>query len=103
MPKGVTRGNAERFLNDVPEEYQFWLNDGSTIKNVEQLADSLRNMNEETFRYHSNKEKTDFSNWLRDIVGDDKLARELIKNKNKITAYNKVKDRIALLKRIRRT
>lgn len=102
MPKGVTRGDAERFLNDVPEEYQFWVNDGTTIRNVEQLAEMLKNMNEETFRYHSNKEKTDFSNWLRDIVGDEKLANELIKNKSKDSAYNKIRERIALLKRIRR-
>lgn len=102
MPKGVTRGDAERFLNDVPEEYQFWLKDGSTIRNVEQLAESLKNMNHETFKHHSNNEKTDFSNWLRDIVGDEKLARDLMKNKSKDSAYNKVKDRIALLKRIRK-
>ncbi|MEM4245198.1 MAG: hypothetical protein QW404_00990 [Candidatus Nanoarchaeia archaeon] len=102
MPKGITRGDAERFLNDVPEEYQFWVNDGTTIRNMEQLADALRNMNEETFRYHSNKEKSDFSNWLKDIVGDEKLARDLMKNKNKISAYNKVKERVSLLKRIRK-
>lgn len=102
MPKGVTRGDAERFLNDVPEEYQFWVNDGTTIKNIEQLADSLRNMDDQTFRYHSNNEKTDFSNWIRNVIGDEKLARDLVKNKNKISAYNKVRERLALLKKLRR-
>lgn len=102
MPKGVTRGDAERFLNDVPEEYQFWSKDGTTFRNVEQLAEAIKNMDDETFKHHSNQEKTDFSNWLRDIVGDEKLARDLMKNKSKDSAYNKVRERIALLKRIRR-
>lgn len=102
MPKGVTSGDAERFLNDVPEEYQFWVNDGTTIRNIEQLAEALRNMNEETFKHHANNEKKDFSNWLKDIVGDEKLAKELMKNKSKDSAYKKVKERIALLKRLRR-
>ncbi len=102
MPKGVTRGDAERFLSDVPEEYQFWVNDGKAIKSVEQLAEALKGMDEDTFKYHSNKEKADFSNWLKDIVGDEKLAKDLMKNKSKDSAYSKVKDRISLLKRIRR-
>ncbi|MFH1331720.1 MAG: hypothetical protein ABIH63_00340 [archaeon] len=102
MPKGVTRGDAERFLNDVPEEYQFWAKDGATIRNIEQLAEALKNMDHEIFKHHSNNEKTDFSNWLRDIVGDEKLARDLMKNKSKDSAYNKIKDRIALLRRIRK-
>ena len=102
MSKGVIRGDAERFLNDVPEEYQFWAKDGNTIRNVEQLAEALKNMNDETFKHHSNQEKTDFTNWLRDIVGDEKLAKDLMKNKSKDSAYKKVRERIALLKRIRR-
>ncbi len=102
MPKGVTRGDAERFLNDVPEEYQFWAKDGTTIRNVEQLAEAIKNMEEDTFKHHSNKEKTDFSNWLKDIVGDEKLANDLMKNKSKDSAYKKVRERLALLKRIRR-
>jgi hypothetical protein len=102
MPRGVTRDDAERFLNEVPQEYQFWLKDGTTIRNVEQLAEALSNMDEDTFRHHSNKEKTDFSNWLKDIVGDEKLAKDMMKNKSKDSAYTKVKDRIALLKRIRK-
>lgn len=102
MPKGVTRGDAERFLNDVPEEYQFWANNGTTIRNVEQLAEAIKNMDEQTFKHHSNNEKTDFSNWLRDIVGDEKLATDLMKNKSRDSAHKKIRERLALLKRIRK-
>lgn len=102
MPKGVNKYDAERFLNDAPEEYKFWVNDGTTITNIEQLAEALKNMDHETFRYHSNQEKTDFSNWIRNIIGDEKLAKELTKNKNKETAHKKVKERVALLKKLKK-
>jgi len=34
-------------------------------------------MNEETFGYHSNETKSDFSNWVKDVIGDEKLAADL--------------------------
>lgn len=102
MSKGVTKGDAERFLNDVPEEYKFWVNNGIAIRNVEQLAEALKNMDHETFKHHSNQEKTDFSNWIRNIIGDEKLAKDLTKNKNKEAAHKKVKERVALLKKLKK-
>ena len=71
-------------MQDVPEEKKFWVVDGTTIKNLEELSQSLRAMNEETFNYHVNENKNDFYNWIKDVIQDEELA-ESIQNKDRIT------------------
>jgi hypothetical protein len=54
-------------------------------------------MPDEAFAFHSNAEKSDFSNWVRDVIGDEKLARDLIKSPNQMQAAKCVTTRIAFL------
>jgi hypothetical protein len=60
-------------------------------------------MPEETFRYHSNETKTDFSNWVRDVIGDEKLARDLLGCAGAAQAAVSVRKRITWLKSRART
>jgi hypothetical protein len=65
-------------LTKAPAEYVFWCRNGSTFSDLIELAEGLRTMSDETFAYHSNLEKHDFSNWIRDILGDEELADTLM-------------------------
>jgi len=69
--------DAQKFLAIVPDEYVFRCHDGRVLKNMKDLEEALATMADETFAYHSNSEKKDFSSWVRDIIGDERLAKDL--------------------------
>lgn len=76
--KSAAKPQPDR-LADVPEEKRFYCNDGRIINNMEELVSALKVMSDETFRYHANESKNDFSTWIADVIGDDKLAADLRK------------------------
>ncbi|MBI2651155.1 hypothetical protein HYX01_01670 [Candidatus Woesearchaeota archaeon] len=90
---------AKKVLSDVNAEQCFWVNNGAVLKNLEELYQALSKMKKETYIYHANKEKNDFSNWAKDVLNDDKLADELLKVKSRTNALSKVKQRIQYLKK----
>jgi len=57
------------------------------------LKDALDLMNDETYTYHASREKNDFSNWIKDIIGDEKLARDLSRASDRRQAFDCVKTR----------
>lgn len=98
--KGVEEMKKEeaiKILGDFSDV--FWCHDGKVFKNLYELRDGLRNMSEETYRYHVNQEKNDFSNWVRDVIRDEKLAKDLKKAKNKEDAAKIVENRIKQLEK----
>jgi hypothetical protein len=88
---------AQKFLVDVPPEYVFWCNDGKVFRRMKELGDALSVMTEETYGYHCNAEKKDFSNWVRDIIGDVKLAKELEEATSRSLAAWQVATRMSFL------
>ena len=94
----VNEGIALKFLGDVPEDKVFYSHDGRILKNVSDLSIALGEMSDETFAYHSNTEKTDFSNWVKDVIGDEKLASDIQKSGSRLRAAKAVFDRIAFLR-----
>ena len=95
----VTKSVAEKRLADVSQDRQFWCQDGRVLKSLQELESALREMGEDTFRHHSSEARNDFSNWVRGVIGDEKLARDLSKSKTITQAAGKVADRIAWLKK----
>lgn len=95
----VTRTVARKWLAGVPEDKVFWVQDGRVLKNLADLEAALKEMSEETFRYHLNESKNDFSNWVRDVIGDEKLAGDLWVSTTHNQAIEAVSDRLAYLKR----
>jgi hypothetical protein len=85
-------------LEDVSGDKVFWCSDGKVIKNLKELASALKEMTEEIYLRHANGEKNDFSNWVRDVIGDVTLAYQLKKAKTRVTAARRVKDRLEWLK-----
>lgn len=93
----ISKEEANRRLGDVPDEKRFWCNDGRFVKSLGELEKALKDMSDETFHYHSGEERSDFSNWVRDVIGDDKLARDLGKARSRTQAEQAVAGRIAFL------
>jgi hypothetical protein len=84
-----------RTLEDIDGDKRFFCQDGCVIKNMTELIDCLNHMTEEVFRHHVTPEKNDFSNWIRDVLGNEKLANELYNASSPQEAAKIVTERVA--------
>jgi predicted transcriptional regulator len=65
-------------LNEnVPPQFNFGVHDGKVLKSLRDLKAALYNMSDDTYRYHANKDKNDFANWVNDVFQAPALAQEL--------------------------
>jgi hypothetical protein len=94
--KAKGKKQPEKLLVKVPAQYVFYCHDGSIFADLRELAGGLKAMSDETFGHHSNLQKQDFSNWVRDVIGDEELADDLAKASNRLQAAEYVVARIAL-------
>ena len=95
----VTKDESMKYLSDVPPEQSFWVNNGPVLKNLSELADFLPQINDDVYSHHVSSEKNDFSKWVNDIIGDKKLANDLLSSRNKESAIKKVAARVSSLKK----
>jgi hypothetical protein len=95
----VNKEEAKRRLGDVPDDKRFWCHDGKPIKNLRELRKALIEMSDETFHYHLGGGRNDFSKWIREVVGDDKLAEDFSKTKSRMQASQTVAEKISFLER----
>ncbi len=95
----ISKAVAQRWLGNAPDDKPFWCQDGRVLQNLQDLAAALKEMSDETFRYHLNESKNDFSNWVRDVIGDEKLAGDLWVSTTRAQAASYVTDRVGYLKR----
>ena len=65
---------SKNFETDIKPEEWFRLSNGRILKNLYELVDSLESMDDDTFRYHVNKNKNDFENWIRYVFKYGELA-----------------------------
>jgi hypothetical protein len=93
----ILKQDAEKRLADVPGEYAFWCNDGRIIKSMRELKESLEQMGDAIYVYHVNAEKNDFSTWAKDVLIDEKLARDLSRSANRSEAARCVAARVTFL------
>ncbi len=94
----MTKITAKKLLADVPDDKRFWVSDGETVKNLAELEMALKQMSDETYSYHYNEEKCDFSMWVRDVIGDDELASNLENATTRAKAARYVGNRLTQLK-----
>ena len=85
-------------LQDVMAEMKFRSHNGSEFKNLEELANALHEMPEETYSHHVTEQNNDFSNWIRDCIQDTALAKKLVQVTDKNQAREIVQERIDWLK-----
>lgn len=62
-------------VND--SEKHFYLHEGGSLGSLEELFTELQTMDEHVFRHHVNAERNDFANWVRDVMHDRSLARNI--------------------------
>jgi alpha-amylase len=93
----ITKTQAKRFLARVPEQNAFWCSDGHVFRDIQELKDALPRMSDQTFCYHCNDEKKDFSNWIRDVIGDANLAKTLETVPDREQAARVVDERCSML------
>jgi hypothetical protein len=96
----INKENAKNILSDVPEDKIFWVNNGRILRNLKDLSSALVDMENTTFTFHVNKDKSDFKNWINDVIGDKKLAKDISKTKKKEIMINKINKRIEQLTKI---
>lgn len=97
-PPRIAKQDAQRMLGNVPQEYVFWCHTGGVLTNLSELRDALSTMSDDAYAYHANSDKNDFSNWVRDIIKDDKLASDLSKATSRPQAAKSVADRLTTLR-----
>lgn len=61
-----------------PKKY-FWLANGSVIRNIYELSDVLRAMDDGLFNKHVGENKNDFAAWARNVLKNEHLAEKLDK------------------------
>jgi hypothetical protein len=93
----ILKKDAERLLDNAVDDHVFRCHDGRIMKSMQELRDALNMMSEETYTYHANVEKNDFSKWVREIIGDQKLANDLVKSTGRIQATKAVTNRLVFL------
>jgi hypothetical protein len=93
----ITGKDVERLLGNVPEKHVFWCCDGRVFRSMRELAEAFDSMTDETFAHHSNQDRCDFGNWVRDVIGDGKLARDLDKSQAPTQAGRRVAERVEFL------
>ncbi len=98
MVKICSAASAKRVLANCVPEHEFWVVDGERLKNMAELAKALVSMDSAIFKSHDMR--GDFSNWLRDIIGDDRLAKDMQINRSRESAVKKVRARLNFLKKL---
>ena len=94
-----SKQDAMKALSDVNPENSFWVCDGSILKNLDELLNFAKNAQDNVFSYHANEERNDFSNWVKDMMGDVKLAGDLSKTKDKKEAVRILNERVKWLRK----
>jgi len=56
-------------------QHYFYLNNGKKLKNIAELMESLKDMDQDLFSFHVNEQHNDFASWIRDVFGEKELAR----------------------------
>ena len=90
----VTAKEAEHILREVKGNSSFRLHMGADIKSLKELAEALDIMADKAFSHHITESRNDFSVWVRDVLGDEELARKIAQMKNKAAI------RFAIIRRI---
>lgn len=100
MKRPIPYPEARRILSRVAPKDAFWLCTNENLRNLKGLLNSLDEVDDDVFRYHVTRDRNDFEVWIRDILKDKELAREIARVKTKETLIRKINERLELLYRI---
>ncbi|MBI2144405.1 hypothetical protein HYU17_04630 [Candidatus Woesearchaeota archaeon] len=100
MKRNVPAIVARGILAKVPAHVSFWLCTNENLRSLVELSEALAMATDDVFRYHVNRDKNDFEAWIREIVKDKDLAREIARVKTKETLIRKISERTDELKTV---
>ncbi|MBT3409058.1 hypothetical protein HN415_10380 [Candidatus Woesearchaeota archaeon] len=79
VKKKISKKKAKsKILKKVKPECYFVLIDGKKITNLPQLALEIETMNDDVFFHHVREDNNDFANWIKEVIGEIKLADKII-------------------------
>ncbi len=85
-------------LARVPMHASFWLCTNENLRSIADVSKALEKASDDVFRYHVNRDKNDFEVWIRDVVKDKDLAREIARVKTRETLIRKITERVEALR-----
>ena len=94
MKRKVPAAVAKGVLAKVPVPISFWLCTNENLRSLAELSTALQKADDEVFRYHVNRDKNDFEVWIREVIKDKDLAREIARVKTKETLVRKITERV---------
>lgn len=94
-----TKQDAASVLSPVAVDKRFYCVDGCVYGDLAGMADCLEHMDGGTFAHHVSSANNDFSNWVRDVLHDDKMAEDLAKAFDAADAARIVRYRIHWLQK----
>lgn len=90
---------AEKAIKEeVEPELALWLSNGTTVKSLTELAAALKKLGAKDYKEHVNKERNEIADWVKEILNDDSLARQLRRAKTKALAAQAVEKEMKKLK-----
>ncbi|MBU2612598.1 MAG: hypothetical protein KKB62_02655 [Nanoarchaeota archaeon] len=69
-----------------PSEY-FYARNGAVLKNLGELLEVLRTIDNDTFEHHFNENKNDFANWTENALKEPKIAKKMYAAKARDELY----------------
>jgi len=85
VPAAARKARLRYWDENVPDQFVFYVRDGKVLKNLKELVAALDRMTDDVFNHHANREKNDFSNWIKDIMQHHDLAHNIL-GKNRMGA-----------------
>jgi hypothetical protein len=78
-----TKNTNKSVATEAYGDQRFFVINGQIISRLNELSAALKSMDYDTYSYHVNNGKNDFSLWVSDVMLDKALATKLNKAKNK--------------------
>jgi hypothetical protein len=93
----MNKGKTTPLLLNCPEHKAFNATNGQVYRNYAELLDGLKRMDDPAFDHHTNKDGNHFTNWVRHVWSDDKLARDFEQNPTRMRMAQSVARRLKSL------
>jgi hypothetical protein len=76
-------GIIKRYANNAKEEQHFYFFNGKKTRNIFELILTINELSDQEFLKHVQKNKNDYSEWLKFSLGEEELANKISKVKDR--------------------
>lgn len=61
----------------------FYTCDGKSLKSLQEMLNWINDSNDDAFFHHVNSQRNDFSGWVKEVLKDSPLSKQLKQNQSK--------------------